>query len=118
LGSQRLAHSGCPLTPPGAEKRRVQSFAAQQRSDAAGAFGTVGFQQDTLLVVGSKGAPLGLGHDFGIGMGLGGAGFAVCGSSVGLAWLVLPTSRRRQSRWGGRKNLIVVHYENLSRPAL
>src|SRR5271167_306109 len=110
LRSQRVANAGGALAPPGAEKRRVQAFAAQQRSDATGAFRLVGFGQDALFVLGGEAAALGLGDDLGVGVGAGfGAVFAASGTPVALASLGLPTCHRQQSRWRRRGNLMVVH---------
>ena len=72
-----LQNAGVPFAPPGGEQRRIQSFAPQQRTDAARAFGLIGLGKDELLVLGGEAAALGVGHDLGIGAGLGlGAGYA------------------------------------------
>jgi hypothetical protein len=116
LWSQGLADAGGALAPPGRQQRRIQSFAAEQCSDAAGTFGLAGFRQDAVFVLGSEAAALGLGHDFRVGVG--GAGVGVRGTPVAFATLRLPPSHGRQRRRQRSGNLIVVHQEILSRPAL
>ena len=118
LRSQGLANAGLALLPPSRQQRRVQPFAAEQCSDTAGAFGLVGFSQDALFVFDGEAAALSLGHDFGIGVGRGGAGFGIRGTPVAFATLRLPPSHGCQSRGEGSGNLRVVHEEILSRPAL
>ena len=68
--------------------RRVQSFAAQQSSDAAGAVGPVRLPKDLLFVFGSEAPALGLGYDLRVGMGFRiGADFAA--GSGGILWLFM-----------------------------
>jgi hypothetical protein len=111
LGSQGLADAGGALAPPGSQQRRIQSFAAQQCADAAGAFDMVGFRKDALLVISGEAPALGLGYyDLGIGVGFEfGAGIAASGTPVALASLGLPTRHWQQCRWRRRGNLMVVH---------
>ena len=79
-----MTDAGGALAPPGRQERRVQSFAAQQLSNSTGALGTVHFREDALLVIGGEHAPLGLGHDFRVGVGLRiGVGLAAIGTGAG-----------------------------------
>ena len=91
LGSQGLADAGGALAPPGSQQRRIQSFAAQQCADAAGAFDMVGFRKDALLVISGEAPALGLGYyDLGIGVGFEfGAGIAASGAGAGTLWLFM-----------------------------
>ena len=70
LRCQSLAHASVTFAPPGRQQRRVKPFPAEQCSDAAGAFGLVGFRQDVLFVLGGEAAALGLGYDFRVGVGI------------------------------------------------
>ena len=87
-------HVGLALATPGRQQRRVQSFAAEHGSDPSGAFGLAGRIQDTLLVSGTKRRRLACATILGVG-----AGFRIgAGDGTGILRLV-------------------VHQENLSRPA-
>ena len=105
-----MADAGSALASPIGQHRRIQSFAAQQGADATGALGLVGLRKDALLVIGGEGPALGLGYDFGVGVGARfGAGFTASDTPVALASLGLPTRHRQQNRWWRRGNLMVVH---------
>jgi hypothetical protein len=60
LRCQGLAHARFALAPPGGQQRRVQPLAAEQCSDATGAFGSVGFRQDVVFVLGGLRTPYAL----------------------------------------------------------
>jgi hypothetical protein len=71
---------------------------------------------DALFVFGGEAPALGLGHDFRVGVG--GAGIGIRGTPVAFATLRLPPSHGCQRHRERSGNLIVVHQEILSRPAL
>ena len=85
LRAQRLADYRFTLAPPGRQGRRVHAFAAEQGSDATGAFGLVGFPQEGVFVFGGEAAALGMGDDFGVGVD-----FRIgAGVGAGILWLFM-----------------------------
>ena len=66
---QSLKSAGFLFFAPGRHQRRIQTMAAKQRADTAGAFGLLDLGQNALLELGGEMATLGLRHDFGIGAG-------------------------------------------------
>src|SRR6202790_3996763 len=74
LRCQSLAYAGFALAPPGRQQRRVQPLPAEQCSDAAEAFGLVGFRQNVVFVLGGEAAAFSLSDDFRVSVDCAGAG--------------------------------------------
>ena len=66
---QRLKRPRFLLFAPGRHERRIQTVAAKQRADTAGAFGSLDLGQNALLELKGEMATLGLRHNLGIGAG-------------------------------------------------
>ena len=93
LWGEGLEVGGVAFAAPVGQQRRVETFAAEEGTDAADTSGLIGFGKNAEFEFGGEASALGLGDDFGIGMGGG-------------------------RRGDGGKRLLFIHRENPSRPAV
>lgn len=73
LWGEGLEVGGVAFAAPVGQERGVETFAAEESADSAGTFGLIGLGEDAEFVFGGEASALGLGDDFGIGVGEGGA---------------------------------------------
>lgn len=112
VGTMSLFNGGLALLAPRGELRRIESFTAEEDSDAAGLGNGVCFDENALFVFSRRLAAFGFGDDFWVGARRWlrfAAEFGCYGPTFGLASLTFTAVLRNQTRWWLGKTIGTGH---------